>query len=148
MSNIGVNLAAAAAGVKRRANSQQFGKEFILPIHALLRIGAAATAGVQYPPMVGYARRNFAVLTTVGAMVVTIMLIIFFGAWAVASAGDANLSSLANSAASGFAGNPPTSPGSVPGAVDLRCNVPRLASATPASDTWWGKALLGACPLH
>lgn len=96
--------------------------------------------------MVGYARRNFAVLTTVGAMVVTIMLIIFFGAWAVASGGDADLTSLANSAASGFAGSS-YQPGSVPGAVDSD-TVPRLASATPASDTWWGKALLGACPLH
>jgi len=96
--------------------------------------------------MVGYARRNFAVLTTVGAMVVTIMLIIFFGAWAVASGGDADLASLANSAASGFAGSS-YQPGSVPGAVDSD-TVPRLASATPASDTWWGKALLGACPLH
>ena len=96
--------------------------------------------------MVGYAKRNFAVLTTVGAMVITIMMIVFFGAWAVASAGDADISSLANSAASGFAGSSYQSQ-SVPGAVDPNA-VPRLASATPASDTWWGKALLGACPLH
>ena len=103
--------------------------------------------------MVGYARRNVAVLTTVGAMVITIMLIIFFGAWAVASAGDADISSLANSAASGFAGSPyqpgsvPAQPGSVPGAVDSDA-VPRLASATPVSETWWGKSFLVACPLH
>lgn len=96
--------------------------------------------------MVAYAKRNFAVLTTVGAMVVTILLIIFFGAWAVAAAGDADISSLANSAASGFAGSSYQSK-SVPGAVDSDA-VPRLASATPASDIWWGKALLGACPLH
>lgn len=146
MSNIENILIYPASGVKRRANSQQFRQELILPIRAKLNIGAAATAGVQCLPMVGYARRNFAVLTTVGAMVVTIMLIIFFGAWAVASAGDADLSSLANSAASGFAGSS-YQPDSVPGAADSD-NVPRLASATPASDTWWGKALLGACPLH
>ncbi len=96
--------------------------------------------------MVGYARRNFAMLTSVGAMVVTIMLIIFFGAWAVAAAGDADVSRLANAATSGFAGAPHQPP-AAPGAVDSD-SVPRLASATPASDTWWGKALLGACPLH
>ena len=99
--------------------------------------------------MVGYARRNFAVLTSVGAMVVTIMLIIFFGAWAVAASGDAGFASLANSATSGFAGGAYQSgsyqSGSVPADPD---SVPRLASATPASETWWGKALLGACPLH
>ncbi len=96
--------------------------------------------------MVGYARRNFALLTSVGAMVVTIVLIIFFGAWAVAASGDAGFASLANSATSGFAGSPYQS-GSVPAGADPD-TVPRLASATPASETWWGKALLGACPLH
>ena len=79
-------------------------------------------------------------------MVITLLLIIFFGAWAVASAGDADLSALANSATSGFAGSSYQST-SVSGAVDPD-TAPRLASATPASDTWWGKALLGACPLH
>ena len=96
--------------------------------------------------MVGYARRNFALLTSVGAMVVTIMLIIFFGAWAVAASGDADLSSLANTATAGFAGTSYQS-ASVPGAADPD-TAPRLASASPASETWWGKALLGACPLH
>ena len=96
--------------------------------------------------MVGYARRNFAVLTTVGAMVVTIMLIIFFGAWAVAASGEADLSSITNSAASGFAGSP-YQPGAVPGAVESD-TVPRLASATAVSETWWGKSFLVACPLH
>ena len=79
-------------------------------------------------------------------MVITLMLIIFFGAWAVASSGDADLSSLANTATSGFSGTPYQS-GSVPGAVDSD-SVPRLASATPVSETWWGKSFLFACPLH
>lgn len=96
--------------------------------------------------MVGYARRNFAILTTVSAMVITLLLIIFLGAWAVASAGDADISSLANTATAGFAGNSYQS-GSVPGAVDPDA-VPRLASATPVSETWWGKTFLVACPLH
>ena len=96
--------------------------------------------------MVGYARRNFAILTTVGAMVITVLLIVFFGAWAVAASGDAGISSITNSATAGFAGAS-YQPGAAPGAVESD-TVPRLASATPASDTWWGKALLGACPLH
>ncbi len=97
--------------------------------------------------MVGYAKRNFAVFTTVGAMVITLLLIVFFGAWAVASAGDADISSITNSATSGFAGSP-YQPGAVPpGAADSD-TVPRLASATPVSETWWGKSFLVACPLH
>ena len=96
--------------------------------------------------MVGYARRNFALLTSVGAMVVTVMLFIFFGAWAVASAGDADISSLANTATAGFAGTSYQS-ASVPAAVESD-TVPRLASATPVSETWWGKSFLFACPLH
>ena len=97
--------------------------------------------------MVGYARRNFAVLTSVGAMVVTIMLIIFFGAWAVAASGDADLSGLANTATAGFVGSP-AQPGSLPAAANDSDSVPRLASATPVSETWWGKSFLFACPLH
>ncbi len=85
-------------------------------------------------------------LTSVGAMVVTIMLIIFFGAWAVASAGDADLSSITNSATSGFAGAP-YQPGAAPRAAESD-TVPRLASATPVSETWWGRSFLVACPLH
>ncbi len=96
--------------------------------------------------MVGYARRNFAILTSIGAMVITVMLIIFLGAWAVSASGDADLSGLANTATSGFAGTP-YQPGSVPGAIDSD-SVPRLASATPVSETWWGKSFLFACPLH
>lgn len=96
--------------------------------------------------MVGYARRNFAILTSVGAMVITLMLIIFFGAWAVTASGDSDLSSLANTATAGFAGAP-YQPGSAPGVTESDA-VPRLASANPASETWWGKAFLVACPLH
>ena len=114
-----------------------------MTVVAVWRHGASRS---RMAPMVGYARRNFAVLTTVGAMVVTIMLIIFFGAWAVAASGDADLSSITNSAASGFAGSP-YQPGAVPGAVESD-TVPRLASATAVSETWWGKSFLVACPLH
>ncbi len=95
--------------------------------------------------MVGYARRNFALLTSVGAMVVTIMLIIFFGAWAVAASDGSDFSSLADTATAGFAGTSYQSASVTAAEPDT---APRLASASPASETWWGKALLGACPLH
>ena len=96
--------------------------------------------------MVGYARRNFAILTSVGAMVITVMLIIFFGAWAVAASGGGDLSSFANTATSGFAGAQ-YQPESVSGVAESD-TAPRLASANPPSETWWGKAFLVACPLH
>ena len=96
--------------------------------------------------MVGYARRNAAILTSVAAMVVTILLIIFFGAWAVAESSEAGIPSLAASAAAGFSGTT-YQPGSAPSAADAD-TAPRLASATPASETWWGKSFLVACPLH
>ena len=90
-----------------------------------------------------------------GAMVVTLLLIIFFGAWAVAASTEAGIGSVLTTATSGFtSGYGQTAPTS--GTVDPNA-VPRLATAatpgggaagTTASDTWWGKAFLTACPLH
>ena len=109
--------------------------------------------------MVAYAMRNAAIITSIGAMLVTVLLIIFFGAWAVSASGDGDLSGVLSSAAVGFSGQPPADsqqPGE-PGtttyaAVSDANSVPRLASNPAAgnapADTWWGKALLGACPLH
>ena len=105
--------------------------------------------------MVLFTRRNAAMLTSVGAMVVTLLLIIFFGAWAVAASTEAGIGSVLTTATSGFtSGYGQTAPTS--GTVDPNA-VPRLATAatpeggaagTTASDTWWGKAFLTACPLH
>ena len=103
--------------------------------------------------MLAYTRRNAAIATSVGAMVASIMLLIFFGAWAVSASSDADVSGVLAGATAGFAGN--VSPRSAQSAASATSgqsdSVPRLASAasgeTPA-DTWWGKALLGACPLH
>ena len=105
--------------------------------------------------MVSYARRNLAMLTSVGAMVVTLLLIIFFGAWAVSASTEAGLGSVLTTATSGFtSGYGQTA--STSGPVDPNA-VPRLATAAipggggagaTASDTWWGKAFLTACPLH
>lgn len=109
--------------------------------------------------MVAYAMRNVAIITSVGAMVGTVLLIIFFGAWAVSASADGDLSGVLSSATVGFSGQPladvqqPGQPGATAYAsLSGTDNVPRLAgnpaAGNAAADTWWGKALLGACPLH
>ena len=109
--------------------------------------------------MVAYAMRNAAIITSVGAMVVTALLIIFFGAWAVSASDDGDLSGVLSGATAGFGGQPlvDSQQAGQPGATEYAAasgsnNVPRLASISATgsapADTWWGKALLGACPLH
>ena len=107
--------------------------------------------------MVAYAKRNAAIATSIGAMLVSMLLIIFFGAWAVSASSDADLSGVLSSATAGFSGQPlADSPQSsqyrATASMSDTGNVPRLASSPAAvsvpADTWWGKALLGACPLH
>ena len=102
--------------------------------------------------MVAYARRNVAILTSIVAMVGTLLLIIFFGAWAVSASGEAGLSGVLSGATSGFSGSiSPQSVASETSAVAADGDTaPRLASASAAgaTDTWWGKAFLVACPLH
>lgn len=110
--------------------------------------------------MTSYARRNIAIGVSVGAMAVSVLLIIFFGAWAVSASGDAGVQSLLSGATAGFSGDALTAAsssaadanagtGAGPAAGDT---APRLASAATgdraAADTWWGKAFLTACPLH
>lgn len=104
--------------------------------------------------MVAYARRNAAIATSIGAMLVTVLLIIFFGAWAVSVSSAAGVSGVLASATTGFSGN--ISSQSVQSAAGVAyqggADVPRLATDTTGNanpaDTWWGQALLGACPLH
>ena len=103
--------------------------------------------------MVSYARRNVAILTSVGAMVVAVLLVIFFGAWAVSASSEADLAGIMSGATSGFSGGAsPQYVQSNPGVAAADSDtVPRLASANSgggAVDTWWGKAFLVACPLH
>ena len=112
--------------------------------------------------MAAYAKRNVAMLTTVGAMVVAVLLIIFFGAWAVAASSEAGAESLLTNATAGFSGGLPAPPASYPANGDAgdgdagadADTAPRLATAPDGSipsnpaDTWWGKAFLAACPLH
>ena len=109
--------------------------------------------------MIAYAKRNVAMLTTVGAMVAAVLLIIFFGAWAVSDGSRAaDAETLLTGATAGFSGTtlapPSQSPSSYPAAGDADADTaPRLATAPDGSaanpaDTWWGKAFLAACPLH
>ena len=109
--------------------------------------------------MVSYARRNIAIVTSVGAMAVSLMLVIFFGAWAVSASGDAGVQSLLSGAAAGFSGDALTAGATAADgtagsatAAGYGDTAPRLASAASggraAADTWWGQAFLTACPLH
>lgn len=83
-------------------------------------------------------------------MFVAIVLMIFFGAWAVSVSDRSDFGNILAGATSGFSGSiSAETAGSAAAGSD---SVPRLATAPDgspaASDTWWGKALLGACPLH
>lgn len=101
--------------------------------------------------MVAYAKKNAAIATSVGAMLVSILLIIFFGAWAVAETSEGDFSGVLSGATAGFSGSISAQPDPRVSAANLN-NAPRLAttpgSAETPADTWWGKAFLGACPLH
>ena len=106
--------------------------------------------------MAAYAKRNIAMLTTIGAMAAGLLLIIFFGAWAVSAGSADNAAGLLSGATAGFTGEAllPASGGApgvgVDGGVDADM-APRLATAPGGdrpADTWWGQALLAACPLH
>ena len=87
----------------------------------------------------------------VAVIVVTVALIIFFGAWAVASDAEGRVltfgltgSTLENSeTASTEGGSPSTSSGQAAFGV-----APIGETESVASDTWWGKGFLKACPLH
>ena len=107
--------------------------------------------------MAAYAKRNIAMLTTIGAMAAGLLLIIFFGAWAVSAGSAGDAVGLLSGATAGFTGEAllPASGATgvgVDGGGDLEADMaPRLATAPGGdrpADTWWGQALLAACPLH
>jgi len=93
-------------------------------------------------------------LTTIGAMAAGLLLLIFFGAWAVSAGSADNAAGLLSGATAGFTGEAllPASGAAAGGGGGVDGDMaPRLATApggdSPA-DTWWGQALLAACPLH
>ena len=78
------------------------------------------------------------------SVVALVLLTIFFGAWAVsAESSNSRAYSLAASANGSVIG-PPSQPG--PGSSGDLHQLP--ASEETAADSWWGGALLKACPLH
>ena len=88
----------------------------------------------------------------VAVIVVTVALIIFFGAWAVASDAEGrelnfgfSSSTLENSNISGAEGGEQASYASNAfGAAPIGAE----ASDEALSETWWGQGFLKACPLH
>ena len=85
----------------------------------------------------------------VAVIVVTVALIIFFGAWAVASDAEGrelnfgfSSSTLENSNISGAEGEEQVS--NAFGAAPIGAE----ASDEALSETWWGQGFLKACPLH
>ena len=75
-------------------------------------------------------------------VVVTVLLTVYLGAWAVSADVEAQNRSLAP-AVGGGAGFAVLGPSSEGGEA-----VPSKEGDSTASDAWWGKALLTACPLH
>ena len=80
-------------------------------------------------------------ITFVVILMMTVMLTIFFGAWAASADSQAQERSFsfaigASEPASGGAG--PSQGGSLDGA----------ATSETAEESWWGSAFLKACPLH
>jgi hypothetical protein len=82
-----------------------------------------------------------------GVMVVAIVaLVIFFGAWVVSADAEQRERSFSAAIAGGGAGlgaspfsqSPPAGQGTLPA----------QEGAESKADTWWGKTLLTACPLH
>ena len=84
------------------------------------------------------------------AVVMTLALFIFFGAWAVSADAEGyqrTLSyALAGPAASLLAESDPDTPGSnVAGTNRAQAGANQDGSN---ADSWWGKSFLKACPLH
>ena len=82
----------------------------------------------------------------VAVIVVTVALIIFFGAWAVASDAEGRELTFGFSSSTledSEGGGPSTGSGQATFGV-----APIGEESGGASDTWWGKGFLKACPLH
>lgn len=77
---------------------------------------------------------------------VTLALLVFFGAWAVSADGDERDRVLAFAVPGVASINAETTPqaGQSVGLIEPLAD----ESGLDAADTWWGGALLTACPLH
>ncbi len=87
-------------------------------------------------------------LTFLIVLVLMIVLTIFFGAWAVSMDANAQNGEFAFGAAVG-AGTGPSSAGSGgPPKENANGSPVNQEDNQSSADTWWGGALLKACPLH
>ena len=85
-------------------------------------------------------------LSFVIVVVATIILTIFFGAWAVSADADARERSLAF--VIGGAGPALDAPDSSSGSEAKLRGADEPGDGGSNADSWWGKSFLKACPLH
>ncbi len=84
--------------------------------------------------------------TFLAVLVVMVLLTIFFGAWAISTDLDARDGSLPFGVVGGAPGFGVTSPKPSSGA-DKAIPTEQVVDVSK-SDSWWGKVVLKACPLH
>ena len=78
------------------------------------------------------------------SVVALVLLTIFFSAWAVSAESANSRAYTLPASADGFVLGPPSEPG--PGLSGELHSLP--VSEQTAADSWWGGALLKACPFH
>ena len=83
----------------------------------------------------------------VAVVVMTVALIIFFGAWAVASDAEGRELSFGLTTATQQDSETANSEGGEQGRAAFGV-APIGETDTGAADTWWGQGFLKACPLH
>ena len=89
-------------------------------------------------------------LSFIVAIVATVALLIFFGAWAVSADSDSReraLSLALPGGVSGYAAPQTQAPQETETQKFLQ-SFDQAQAGDTAADKWWGKALLSACPLH
>ena len=86
-------------------------------------------------------------LTFFVVVAVTIILIVFFGAWAV----SADAADQEQTLAFGFVAGSDNLNANAPGSSQLKgleASGREENSISDSADSWWGQAFLKACPLH
>ena len=87
-------------------------------------------------------------LTFLIVLVLMILLTVFFGAWAVSVDADSQEGVFALGAAVGAGSSPSQADSDGPLRETANGAPANQEDAQSAADTWWGGALLKACPLH
>lgn len=84
------------------------------------------------------------------AVIMTLALFIFFGAWVVSADAEGYQRTLSFAVAGPGANLLADSKGGTPGVTITSTNPGQTAANQEGSnaDTWWGKSFLKACPLH